>query len=124
MKHRKIIAWILFILLGILYGMAALGKLSGAAAEMFTGWGYPAWFMLSIGVLEGIGAIGLLIPATTRWAVYGLTVVMIGALYTHVAHGEGWAVLRPLIFLAVLWTALWLRRSTAQSGVQAAAQAA
>jgi putative oxidoreductase len=77
---------------------------------MFAHWGYPAWFATLIGVLELTGAVGLLIPRTTRYAVWGLTVIMLGAAYTHLASHEGIQVLRPVIFLAVLWAIWWLRR--------------
>ena len=77
---------------------------------MFTHWGYPAWFATLIGALELIGAVGLLIPRTTRYAVLWLTVIMFGAAYTHLANHQGIHVLRPVIFLAVLWAIWWLRR--------------
>lgn len=108
-RARTVIGWILVVLLALAYGAAALGKLTGAATEMFAGWGYPAWFATLIGVLELAGALGLLIPKTTRWAILGLTVIMLGAAYTHLANGEGMQVLRPVIFLAVLWAVWWLR---------------
>lgn len=104
------IGWVLVVLLAAAYGMAALGKLSGAATEMFAQWGYPAWFAALIGILELVGALGLLIPKTTRYAILGLTGIMLGAAYTHLANGEGMQVLRPLVFLAVLWGVWWLRR--------------
>lgn len=113
---RTISSWILVVVLAGLFTLAALGKLTGAATEMFTGWGYPAWFALLIGCAELAGAIGLLIPKTTRYAIYGLTAVMLGAAYTHLSHGEGVEVLRPLIFLGGLW-AIWLLR---RDGGQAA----
>ncbi len=68
-------------LLAAAYGMAGLGKLTGAATEMFAGWGYPAWFATLIGILELAGALGLLIPKTTRYAILGLTGIMLGRLY-------------------------------------------
>ncbi len=109
-KTRSVIGWILVALLAAGYGLAALGKLTGAQTEMFSGWGYPAWFAMLIGVLELAGALGLLIPKTTRYAILGLTGIMLGAGYTHLANGEGVQVLRPVIFLAVLWLVWWLRR--------------
>ncbi len=109
-KVRQVIGWILVVLLAVGYGLAASGKLTGAAIPMFAKWGYPAWFATLIGVLELAGALGLLIPKATRYAILGLTVIMLGAAYTHLANGEGAQVLRPAIFLAVLWLVWWLRR--------------
>ncbi len=110
-KLRQIVSWVLVVLLALGYLAAAVGKLTGAAAPMFAQWGYPAWFATLTGALELVGAIGLLVPKTMRYAVLGLTVVMIGAAYTHLAHDEGLQVLRPVLFLAVLWIAWWLRRN-------------
>jgi len=105
-RSRSIASWILAVVLGLLFLAAAAGKLTGAAAAMFEGWGYAPWFMTLIGVLELLGGIGLLIPKTTRYAILGLTVIMLGAAFTHLTNGEGLAVLRPLIFLGGLWS-LW-----------------
>ena len=109
-KPRTVTGWILAILLSLAYLLAAVGKLSGAASPMFEGWGYAAWFATLIGVLELAGAIGLVIPKSTRWAILGLTAIMLGAAYTHLANGEGVQVVRPLVFLAGLWGLWFLRR--------------
>lgn len=103
-------SWVLVVLVAALYTLAGVAKLTGAASGNFAGWGYPAWFALVIGILETAGAIGLLIPVTMRWAAYGLTIVMVGAAYTHLASAEGLQVLRPVIFTAIMWTALYLRK--------------
>ena len=114
-KVRTILSWVLVVLLAALFAGSALAKLTGAATEMFAGWGYPAWFATVIGIAELAGAIGLLIPRTMRCAVYGLTIVMLGAAYTHLANGEGLQVLRPIAFAMVMWTAVWLRRRAASA---------
>lgn len=106
---KSVTAWVLVLLLALAYGMAGLGKLSGAAVEQFAGWGYAPWFATLIGALELAGAIGLLIPKTTKAAIAGLTVIMLGAAYTHLANGEGADVIRPGIFMALLWAVCWLR---------------
>ncbi len=108
-KARIIIGWILAVLLALGF-LAAAAKLTGAATQTFAHWGYPAWFATLIGILELAGAIGILIPKTTRPAVLGLTVIMFGAVYTHLTNHEGIQVLRPLIFLTVLWLQWWLRQ--------------
>ena len=109
MKVRKITSWVLVVLLAALFGMAASGKLTGVSTEMFARWGYPAWFAIFIGVLEALGAIGLLIPSLTRFAVYGLTVIMLGASYTHLVNAEGLRAIQPLVFILFMWAALYLR---------------
>ena len=119
--HPKTISsWVLVALLAAGYLVSALGKLTGAATPMFEGWGYAPWFATLIGVLELSGALGLLIPRLRRAAILGLTGIMIGASYTHITNGEGTQVLRPLIFLALLWAVWWLRRERETEAVDAA----
>lgn len=122
-KAKVVAGWVLAALLAAAYLLAGTGKLTGAAAPMFEGWGYAAWFATLIGVLEVCGAIGLLVPWTTRYAVLGLTVIMLGAIYTHLANGETLQVLRPIIFLVVLWLIWWLRGTPGEAAVNAAATA-
>lgn len=110
-RFRTIVGWVLTVLLAAAFVMAATGKLTGAATEMFAGWGYSAWFATLIGTLELVGALGLLIPKTRPWAVLGLTGIMLGAAYTHLSNNEVIQVSRPLIFLALLWVIWWLRRT-------------
>lgn len=119
-RTTTIAGWILAALLAAAYAFAALGKLSGAAAPMFEGWGYPGWFATLIGVVELAGAIGLLVPRLTRLAILGLSGVMLGAVYTHLSNAEGPEVARPLIFLALLWLLWWLRRPGAAGAPDAA----
>jgi len=109
-KTVNISSWVLVVLLAIGFLLAGIGKLTGAQTEMFQGWGYAAWFATLIGALELAGAVGLLIPKLTRLAIYGLTGLMIGACYTHVANAEAGQLIRPLLFMALLWVVWWLRR--------------
>ena len=109
-KVSNVISWVLVVLLALGFLLASLGKLAGVQTEMFAKWGYPAWFAMIIGVAELLGAIGLLIPKITKFAILGLTAVMIGAAYTHLANGEGLQVLRPVIFTLLLWGVWFLRK--------------
>jgi uncharacterized membrane protein YphA (DoxX/SURF4 family) len=111
-KARIIISWVLAVLVALAFMASAVAKLTGVATPMFAHWGYHVWFATLIGVLELTGAVGLLIPRITRYAILGLTVIMFGAAYTHLANHEGIEVLRPVVFLAVLW-AIWGLRRTA-----------
>ena len=115
-KILNILSWVFAVLLALLFLLAGVGKLGGGMTEKFAGWGYPAWFAMFIGVAEAAGAVGLLIPKLTRLAILGLTIVMIGAAYTHVAAGEGLAVLRPIIFTIFLWLVWFFRGAGSDSG--------
>ena len=109
MKARSIIAWILFVAVGLLYVLAGVGKFSESGPGMFAEWGLPTWLAPIIGVLEIAGGLGLMVPRITRWAVYGLSVIMIGAFLTHIANAEFTSVIRPLIFSGAFWLAFYLR---------------
>jgi uncharacterized membrane protein YphA (DoxX/SURF4 family) len=113
-RIRNFSAWVLSVLLTLAFMIAAIPKLMGAHAWIlkFTNWGYPRWFLLAVGSLELVGAALLLIPRLAKYGAIGLAVVMVGAGYTHLANGEGLQVLRPLIFLTLLGTVFWLRKST------------
>lgn len=110
-------AWACVILLAAGFSLAALPKLMGHAGEIFAHWGYPSWFAPLVGVIELIGVVGLLVPRTTRLAVYGLTAVMLGAMYTHLAHGETYDLLRPIVYTILLWMIWWFRRPSATDKV-------
>lgn len=114
-RAKNIASWVLAALVALGFLLAAVGKLSGAQTEMFEGWGYAPWFATVIGVLELLGAVGLLIPRLTRPAILGLTGIMIGAAYTHIANGEAAQLVRPLIFAGILWSVRWLRRDPSPS---------
>jgi len=111
-KGKAITSWVLQVLLALLFVAASAGKLTSNAAvvEMFAGWGYPASFMLLIGALELLGAIGLLVPRTSGYAAMGLIGLMIGAAITHLANGEGLQVLRPILFAVPLAAIVLIRR--------------
>lgn len=110
-KARNIVGWVLQILLGGLFLMSGVGKLMGEAevAANFERWGYPAWFLMVTGVLELLGALGLFIPMTARWAASGLALLMLGAAWTHISGNDGLMVLMPLLILALLVVVAYLR---------------
>jgi len=60
-------------------------------------WGYPRGAERVVGVLEILGGLGLLIPKVRRPAAVTLIALMIGALLTHLFHGEFARVIVPLI---------------------------
>ncbi len=110
-KAKNIVGWVLQILLGVFFIISGVPKLMGEAtvAANFEHWGYPDWFLMLTGVLELLGAIGLLIPMTAGWAASGLVLMMLGAAWTHISNDEGLAVLVPLLFAALLAVVAYLR---------------
>ncbi len=111
-KGKKIALWSLTILLAAAYLMAGGAKLAGASQMVaeFTQWGYPAWFRILIGLAEVSGALLLLIPRLATLGAAGLSVVMVGAIFTHFKNGEGLRAMIPLVLLVLLALLGYARR--------------
>jgi putative oxidoreductase len=106
--RKNLLVWVGTVLAAAVFLAAAAAKLSGQpqAVDNFHKWGFSDDFRLFVGSAELVGAIGLLIPATATLAGTGLAVIMFGAIFTHLAHGEGPMFLIPLVLLVlVLWVA-------------------
>ena len=88
---RNIIAWILQILLAIVFIKSGFSKLSDlpGTTKMFGGLGLPGWMAYLVGGGELLGGIGLLIPRTVRPAAVGLIIIMIGAVVMHATKIPG-----------------------------------
>src|SRR5260370_30128201 len=76
---------------------------------MFVHYGYAAWFATFIGTCEVLGAIGLLVPRLAVFAAAGLSIIMIGAFFTHATHHELSHATIPLVLLALLITVGYAR---------------
>lgn len=88
---RNIIAWILQVILAILFIKAGFDKLSNldGTTKMFVGLGLPSVLAVVVGGAELLGGIGLLIPRTVRPAAIGLIIIMIGAVVMHATKIPG-----------------------------------
>ena len=97
---------IVSIILAVVFIASGGAKLAGLAFEVaaFERWGYPLWFMYATGLIEVVGGIGLLVKRLAALAAFGLAVVMIGAVATHVVHAE-WGML--MLASIILWLAAW-----------------
>ena len=98
MEHlHRIVITVIF----LSFGVAKLLALE-FEVEAFARWGYPEGFMYFTGVLEVAGALGLWIRKLSTLAGLGLTVLMLGAMFTHVRFAE-WPMLAmaTAIFLLV-----------------------
>ena len=111
MKWTRISLWVMTILAAIAFLLAGIPKVAAVEIwrEQFAGWGYPEWFLRAVGLVEVIGALLLVVPRTALVGALVLAVVMAGAVYTHVANGEGTAFLRPLIFIFVMTMIIRIR---------------
>lgn len=111
-KGKKIVLWIVSILVGAMFILAGSAKLffqPGEVRAMFVHYGYAAWFGTFIGVCELLGGIGLFIPRLATLAAAGLSIIMVGAFFTHVIHHEYSHSLGPLILLVLLVLTICMR---------------
>lgn len=107
--------WVLTGLLAAAFIMSGSTKLVGdqAMAAEYQRWGYPLWFMTFIGAAEVLGGLALLVPGLVTIASSGLVVIMVGAIYTHIAGGDGGAFIAPLVLLGLLAFVGFKRRKDA-----------
>jgi len=108
-KGQKIAMWIISGLLAALFLFAGLPKLL-TPAKMLAQWPYAPWFLTFIGVCETLGAIGLLIPRLAALAAAGLSVIMIGAVYTLITHNQMKELPVPIVVFILLMLVIFLRR--------------
>jgi uncharacterized membrane protein YphA (DoxX/SURF4 family) len=95
----EIVIWIVQVLLALAFGMSGIMKLTQPTEKLATNMGWVKDFspqtVKIIGLLELLGAIGLVLPAVTgilSWltplAALGLVALMIGAILTHLRRKE------------------------------------
>jgi uncharacterized membrane protein YphA (DoxX/SURF4 family) len=105
-RGAAIAAIIISVLLLIVFLGSGLAKLTAQpmVLTMFAAFGYPAWFMYVVGALEVIAAILIVVPRTSRLGAAIIIGIMIGALITHLAHGQVSMIAGPatLLILAVV----------------------
>jgi uncharacterized membrane protein YphA (DoxX/SURF4 family) len=114
----NIVAWVLALLLAMVFVLAGGVKLLGARAmvQEFAQIGIGQWFRYFTGILEVSGAIGVLIPKYRFWAALQIAVVMVGATAANI-----WVLrLPPLAYLTTFLLAAalalaWLRRPKARA---------
>ncbi len=93
-KSGKITYWIATVWLAL--GMTSTGIVQLMKMEeevqMMEHLGYPVYFLSLIGIWKLLGVIAILIPKfplLKEWAYAGFTFTMIGALFSHLAMGDG-----------------------------------
>ncbi len=120
MKEKsKIIYWIatIWLSLGMLStGAVQLFKLEGdgpGSPESMTNLGYPAYFVMLLGIAKVSGVVVLLIPGSPllkEWAYAGFFFMMSGAVYTHIAAGNLISEIFPPLLLLILTVVSWYFR--------------
>lgn len=109
---KKYLPYLIFVLPALAFAAAGIGKLMGTPMlhESFAAMGLPAWFGYFIGASELAGAVGLLLPMTRKLAAAGLAVIMVGAVYFHVAYAVPSAV-PALVLLVLMVLTIWWKWS-------------
>lgn len=114
-KGRKIGYWITTGLLGLGFvggGVMDLLATPDVVAQ-FTSLGYPAYLPRFLGVAKLLGAAAILAPKLPRlkeWAYAGVVFDLMGATYSHIAHGDGPdKIIPPVVLLAVAAVSYFLR---------------
>lgn len=111
--------WIVTALVAALFFVAGGAKIGGWLDDQFIEWGYSTGFAVLIGVLEVLFAIALLVRRTAAWAAFGLMAIMLGAIGTHLTHGEYLMLILPIGVFLLLGFIAWGRgpeRSAVQTG--------
>jgi len=105
--------WIAQVLLAAIFLVTGTTKLTQPRLKMAAGpmrWAADVTDrqFRTIGLLEVLGAIGLILPAAlglaplvTPLAAIGLVLVMVGAIYTHVRYDESERLAVPIVVLAL-----------------------
>lgn len=114
-KRNKIIYWIATIWLAL--GMTATGLVQLSKmkeeADLFLNLGYPVYLLILLGIAKILGVITVLIPkfpVLKEWAYAGFFFIMAGAIYSHIAHGDGAKELFGPGLLLVLTMVSWYFR--------------
>ena len=104
-KTQKIFYYVLLVVVSLMFVMSGYMKVSAnpTSVEGFLSAHLPIWFMYFIGVAEILGGIGLWIPKLQKWAVWGLEIIMVGAVVVTVLNQPAWMALMPVLFGAALW---------------------
>jgi uncharacterized membrane protein YphA (DoxX/SURF4 family) len=98
--------------LGTAFAVFGVAKLFGSAAQLedFERWGFPTWVVYVIGLVELTGGLALLGRTTAPYAASLLVGTMMGAVGTHLSHGEVSRVALPVVLSLLLVMYGWLRR--------------
>lgn len=105
-------AIVLEVLLGLAFLASGGQKLAGAKGqkEMFEHLRYPEWFLYVAGLVEAVGALGMLIgllsPILALLAGLLLAAQMVGALVSHVRVKDAVGKMAPALALLVLAAAV------------------
>jgi uncharacterized membrane protein YphA (DoxX/SURF4 family) len=106
--------WVLSAVLAAVFLIVGIPKIAGAEnhwVRTFAMFGYPEWLRIVVGIVETLGAILLLIPASAGFAATALALLMLGATYAQLTVGEPIQALLPIALFILLATVAFGRRA-------------
>lgn len=114
-KRDKIIYWVstIWLALGMLStGIVQLIRMK-EEVDMMTHLGYPLYFLTILGIWKILGVVTVLIPRSPllkEWAYAGFFFAMSGAVFSHVALGDGAKECFGPVLLLILTIVSWYFR--------------
>jgi hypothetical protein len=126
-KANKIIYWVATIWLAL--GMVSTGlvqlfkaKESTVGVDSMVHLGYPVYLLTFLGICKILGVVAVLVPKAPllkEWAYAGFFFIMSGAIFSHIAAGDGIKEIFPAILLLVLTIVSWYYRLAGRKMVAA-----
>ena len=116
-KTIKIIYWfvtILFCLANFLSGISGFFP-NQQGLEVMKQLGYPAYLLLILGLAKVLGSVAIIqtkFKTIKEWAYAGFAIDYIGASASYFMTGNAFAILFPLIFLAVMFVSYFLWKTS------------
>jgi|HubBroStandDraft_2_1064218.scaffolds.fasta_scaffold368873_2 putative oxidoreductase len=109
---KRVGVWVLTGMLALMFLFAGGFKLSGAqtAIDNFAKWGYPDWFRIVTGLIEVAAGVLVLVPRTSFYGTLLILPTMVGAVLTHVTHGETRNIPLPLLLFVLAAILAYVRR--------------
>jgi uncharacterized membrane protein YphA (DoxX/SURF4 family) len=108
----KVLLWAVTLFLALVCLRSGVTKLpaDGFWVRDFRRWGYPGWFRVAVGAAELAACALLLVPRLASYGAALFAAVMLGAIYTHAAHGEQVRLPFNFVLLALSLVVLYARR--------------
>lgn len=105
------LSWLLTLISVFMLGSAAVTKLIGTS-EAVSNFQFMnlSKYMLTVGLLEFIFAVGLLLPKVSNYAIVGVTAIMGAAVAMHLSLMGGVGVLNPIIVGVLAWSGHCIRK--------------
>jgi uncharacterized membrane protein YphA (DoxX/SURF4 family) len=103
MGSKTLTVRILVVVLALAFAGAGIAKLLSAPMMVaeFALFGYPAWFLYVVGTLEVLSAIFFLVPRLRAVATGTVICIMVGAIFSHVTHGQFGMAVGPIVLLVL-----------------------